>query len=230
MTQDLRHADQSNHYPYCKSQPTKWWHRIDWSQVFLDGLLLIVGIRLAYIYSGQLNQMIESNRISRQNFDMRERPWVGIDSVELVKQEVLGSKEERPKLVWTFFANIKNYGSTPAKDVVVQPDQIEGRNTPLMWDSSRACEIAKARSDAKKDTKVVFPGNTLHEREMGATFALNLSHVVVICIAYHDLSDKPHHTRFIYYGVPVQPPEILQSFPNYDILKSELRLRDTQAD
>jgi hypothetical protein len=55
------------HTQSCHTQtPAKWWHRIDWSQVVLDLLLLLVGIRLAFIYSGQLDAMIRANCINNK--------------------------------------------------------------------------------------------------------------------------------------------------------------------
>src|SRR5579859_1248950 len=52
---------------------------IDWSQVVLDLLLIIIGVKLACIYSGQLSQMIESNRIAVTAMQQSQRPWIGPD-------------------------------------------------------------------------------------------------------------------------------------------------------
>lgn len=77
MSQENTQTTKSYH-DACQDMPMpKWWHRIDWSQVVLDCLLLIVGIKLACIYSGQLDQMIEQTKISRRG----SRPFVGIAGI-----------------------------------------------------------------------------------------------------------------------------------------------------
>jgi hypothetical protein len=77
----------SNHHSGSHQQAPRanWWQRIDWSQVVLDSLLLIVGIWLAHIYSGQLDQMIETNRkterglqISQRQLEQSERAWLKV--------------------------------------------------------------------------------------------------------------------------------------------------------
>jgi len=58
-SQKKNEACDGQEYTHLNSEKPKWWHRIDWSQVVLDTLPLIVGIRLVCIYTGQLNQMIQ---------------------------------------------------------------------------------------------------------------------------------------------------------------------------
>ena len=60
----------------------KWWQRIDWSQAVLDLLLLIVGIKLAFIYSGQLTAMRDSNEINRESLTSVQRAFVSFQHFE----------------------------------------------------------------------------------------------------------------------------------------------------
>jgi len=76
-------------------------------------LLLIIGGYVAKIYSCQLNQMIESNRINRESLESVQRAYVSFDSINLdAAPATLGSEE----LLWVFSAAVENAGTTPALD------------------------------------------------------------------------------------------------------------------
>jgi hypothetical protein len=110
ITQTNNHSSYSQHHPCCKSEPAKWWHRIDWSQVVLDALLLIVGIGLACIYTGQLNQMVESNAINRENMESVQRALVFFNgNLGMVKRG-----EGKKTNMFTLVTPWENTGVTPA--------------------------------------------------------------------------------------------------------------------
>jgi hypothetical protein len=114
---------QKNTHPYnCAQEPqkhppsSKWFHRIDWSQVVLDGLLLIIGIRLACIYSGQLEQMIESNKISRESLESVQRAFVVFSNFS--PQRI---RDRTGTYMWEVPPQFENSGNTPAIRAVSIP-------------------------------------------------------------------------------------------------------------
>lgn len=119
VTQENTKTTKSYHHP-CQNRPTpKWWHRIDWSQVVLDALLLLVGIKLAYIYKGQLTQMIEQTKIARRG----SRPFVGISGIGIsyASQDAKGTLHPRPiatpdSIAMAIDVTVKNFGPLPALD------------------------------------------------------------------------------------------------------------------
>src|SRR5258708_4292902 len=111
VAQESEKLDQSPRQA-CHERPNlKWWHRIDWSQVVLDLLLLIVGIKLAFIYYGQLTQMIESNRISRSAMVISQRAFVSFtDNIAPT-----GGKDTKTrKKAWAVIPHVQNSGNTAA--------------------------------------------------------------------------------------------------------------------
>lgn len=103
------HCDKNSHHSLPKP---KWWHRIDWSQVVLDGVLIIIGIKLAGIYSGQLNQMIESNGINRQALVAVQRAFLTCQDVAPRRIAQMDGNTRRE--TWLFTTPCENSGTTPA--------------------------------------------------------------------------------------------------------------------
>jgi len=123
VTQDKEHSYHGEHHPYCKGEPAKWWHRIDWSQVVLDTLLLAVGIVLACIYSGQLSQMIQANKLGRQSLEDVQRAFVNYaDQKQTRIRQQTGHR-------WQFDLLFDNSGVTPAVATIAHV-QIKERYTP----------------------------------------------------------------------------------------------------
>jgi hypothetical protein len=73
-------SEQCHPYTYQHS-PKPWWKRIDW-KLIVELFVLGVGIKVACIYSGQLNQMIESNKITCETFETAARPYIVIDNIQ----------------------------------------------------------------------------------------------------------------------------------------------------
>jgi hypothetical protein len=112
ITQNASSQEKHNYTNY-HSRPAHWWHRIDWSQVVLDVLLLIIGVKLALIYSGQLNQMIESNKINQSAVVTGQRAFVFVPETKInsAKDAKTGKK------AWLFTPRMENGGNTPALNV-----------------------------------------------------------------------------------------------------------------
>lgn len=108
-------SDRCDEYSYHHTQRPKWWHRIDWSQVILDTLLLIVGIKLACIYSGQLKAMLDSNEISRESLTSVQRAFVSFQHFEYFRLQ----DADHPNVHnWDILADFENNGATSATNVI----------------------------------------------------------------------------------------------------------------
>lgn len=121
LPQEKRKINDCHEYACHHATRAKWWHRIDWSQVILDALLLIVGVKLACIYTGQLNQMIRSNTLLDKSIRLDERAWL---SVEVTSSPALAG---RPLRDIGIFANT---GKTYALNVRACKVVDETRNDP----------------------------------------------------------------------------------------------------
>jgi hypothetical protein len=98
----------SDHHP----KPTPWWKRLP-LQLLVELAVFIVGVRVACIYSGQLKQMIESNKLTEQTMRLDERAWVAVTAVSGTRPEI------RKKI--TYSVHFIDTGKTPASNVIVHP-------------------------------------------------------------------------------------------------------------
>jgi len=166
----------------------------------------------------------EANKIARDSLEAQTRPWIGIPKIELTEQKDTGSVDH-PRLHWTFFINMQNYGHSPAKQVAITTDSMFGHGVP--WQSWDTCKSAEQKSIGNIQTKVVFPTDVPREGEFGADFAISpsapMGKYLIVCIAYQGITGNMHHTKIVYNGVP-EDPEQRNFFP------AKLRIRDVQAD
>jgi hypothetical protein len=93
-----------------KSKPnaTPWWKMV------LEAVAVLVGIYVAFIYSRQLTQMIESNKISRESLTSVQRAFVTFNTVQytrFVNPDANGQQ-------WQFNGELINNGTTPAIQAV----------------------------------------------------------------------------------------------------------------
>lgn len=92
---------------YCKPDQAPLW------KMALEFAAVVVGIVVAIIYGGQLSQMIESNRLTRESYKLDERAWVAVTAVN-------GTRPETDKK-FTYSVHFVNTGKTPARNVVIHP-------------------------------------------------------------------------------------------------------------
>jgi hypothetical protein len=92
---------------HCKPDQTPGW------KMALEFAAVVVGIVVAIIYGGQLSQMIESNRLTRESYKLDERAWVAVTSVNGTGLEA-GKK-------FTYSVHFVDTGKTPARNVVIHP-------------------------------------------------------------------------------------------------------------
>jgi hypothetical protein len=95
------------HCYHCHCEPKPWWKRINW-QLLVELVVFGLGFKVACIYEHQLKAMLEANELTRNNFVVDERAWVGID-FKLVHTV-------NPDGTVRFIANgeLRNTGKTPA--------------------------------------------------------------------------------------------------------------------
>ncbi|HMD85550.1 MAG TPA: hypothetical protein VKO18_12725 [Terriglobia bacterium] len=105
------HCNAYNH----SSQPP-WWKRPEPRHTIIQILLLGVGIYVAKVYSCQLHQMIESNRINREALESVQRAFIGLE-----RFSVGGTGQRFNSKEIDFFTvtdHLENSGTTPAIQVV----------------------------------------------------------------------------------------------------------------
>jgi hypothetical protein len=91
----------------CKPDDTPLWRMI------LEGVVVAVGIYVAFIYSRQLTQMIESNRISREAFLTSQRPFITIGRKDGVLADFLMPDDPHNGAAIVIY--FQNNGHLPAK-------------------------------------------------------------------------------------------------------------------
>ncbi len=82
--------------------------------LIVELLVLIVGVRVACIYSGQLNQMIESNEISRESLTSVQRAFVSFKRFEYFRTQDADHLDVHN---WDVLADFDNNGATSATSV-----------------------------------------------------------------------------------------------------------------
>lgn len=85
--------------------------RINW-QFIVELLVLGVGIRVAFIYSGQLREMIDANTISRESLTSVQRAFIVSRDVQKGRHVIQDSS--KPHAIWVFTMPWENTGTTPA--------------------------------------------------------------------------------------------------------------------
>lgn len=138
-TQGDAGSDKRRDYACQNEIKAKWWHRIDWSQVVLDTLLLVVGIKLACIYSGQLSAMLDSNEINRESLTSVQRAFIVAHDIQPSRNVVRDPIGDRG--IWSLNIPMENTGTTPASitaqafftgSLVSEPNETQFAQKPLI--------------------------------------------------------------------------------------------------
>jgi hypothetical protein len=207
---------------YHHKPPKPFWKDIKaWEFVFVIGTFL-VAIKVACIYSGQLDQMIESNRLTRESLQTSQRPWVGVETVRLVAP--IGFIKAGSGKDITYFVSgsleikIKNYGSSPALSVsdfieIYDPDFSKEPFAPrdpfaqLQKFGESTCALADGNEFTKNNPRMyggsVFPMQVTTYTSHGipgftkSDFQVGQFIQLVGCISYRDQFGKmTHHTHY----------------------------------
>jgi hypothetical protein len=120
---DRQNGSSSKHN--CSYRDAKpFWKRLATYEFILGVSLFVVGVKVARIYSGQLDQMIDSNRISRQSLQISQRPWIKIKHriVRPLSFDFVGAAG--PAATMDVEDTIENVGNGVALNVVVWEDVI----------------------------------------------------------------------------------------------------------
>lgn len=105
LTTNMKPAPKSkNETHHCKPNDTPPW------KTAVEVGTLFIGLFVAYVYYGQLGQMIESNRISHDSLESVQRAFMTF--------RILGVNRRRDKGIIEFKAIWDNSGNTPAIDVL----------------------------------------------------------------------------------------------------------------
>ena len=99
-----------NHNPNDDSSKPPLWKRLEVWKFGGEVIIIIVTLRIACIYSGQLDQMIQSNRISRESLQSVQRAFVAVSPVPEIQTANTGTDQ---LILFNFWMG--NSGVTPTK-------------------------------------------------------------------------------------------------------------------
>jgi len=113
-------------------------------------LVLLVGIRVACIYSRQLDQMIENNRISREALQSVQRAFVSVNPVPEMQTANVGGSQ-----IMMLNFGMENSGVTPAKSTSAHVNWVKSnKGLPLPTDFN----FPDANIDGSQDSTVSVIG------------------------------------------------------------------------
>jgi len=199
---------------YHHAKATPWWKRLSTWQFVAEIAIFMVGVRVACIYKGQLEQMIMTNRISHDALVASQRPWLMNDGTATYTFRISG----KDMATTTFTFNVKNFGPSPALDVgfgiypFIRGDPNGGPERHDLFEDARkqACQSA--------DGIITVSGNSIFPQQVhtygtgGMIEGSMVSKVGAVlfygCIAYRDQFDTKHTTHYTTFCVfgPVKEP------------------------
>jgi hypothetical protein len=103
----------SNH----DSNPPPWWKRLNWNLI-IEILVLIVGLRVAWIYKGQLDQMIEANRLTGNALELSRKMFAASQAAGLECRPEFTANTDRPWVLPRITVVCPNKGKSNASNVV----------------------------------------------------------------------------------------------------------------
>jgi hypothetical protein len=113
--------------PNDNSGQPSWWKRLDTWKFVGEIIIVIVTIRIACIYSGQLDQMIENNRISRESLQSVQRAFISVNPIPEIQTANTGSSQIILFNLW-----MENSGVTPTKKLAAQVNWLKSnKGLPL---------------------------------------------------------------------------------------------------
>jgi hypothetical protein len=144
---------------------------IDIAQIVIGVFVVGLGIFGACIYSGQLEQMKTTNRLTQEALDINSRPWVGIENpanmpIVFRYDWPVVPPLPGPSIMVDLRFNIKNYGSSTARvlDPTIYLDY-HAQNQPQTL-IRQTCQIDKYRT----------PGQVTIQGDVGESCCLPLYH------------------------------------------------------
>jgi hypothetical protein len=100
-------------HPDNDSGPSEWWRRLSAWTFIGEMVLIAITLYIACIYSGQLDQMIESNEINRESLESVQRAFMILNAIPFNRFTRMASSGT-PELIWQFKPNWENAGNTTA--------------------------------------------------------------------------------------------------------------------
>jgi hypothetical protein len=205
------HADADN-----SSQLPSWWRRnLEVLKFVGEMIILVVTICIACIYSGQLHQMIESNKINHSAVFGSQRPWVGfaknafnINAVSIFPDSAKG--HEGQVVVSTGVSiELENFGNSPALHVSPPTFVVkftEKQIPPNDWKTLPCQSAAENISKQELQTYFIMPKSTV--LTTASTMQGTPGNVVDLhnlwlmgCVVYQDSIDwQVHHTVILLYS------------------------------
>jgi hypothetical protein len=221
-------------------QKPPWWERLNWQiiQLIVELLVFAVGVRVAWIYSDQLDAMIKSNCINKQSADaatsaartasdalaeskrsihLDQRAWLQIDPQPPQDDlERFGSSWRTGKII---SIGIRNTGKTPALHIHGHVRFQDIKNTfpnPSYKDnldfSYKDTPRVPVTGQAIVSIPTLHPNGSFSQIVRGGTHT-NEAHVEMFIhgeLRYCDIFKEEHLMRFCLKWVPSSDPKMAQ--------------------
>lgn len=178
----------------CRPDQTPLW------KVILETGAVFVGLYVAVVYSGQLTQMIESNKLSRDSLYALQRPFIISQkpTTETPTYNVINGVQQKTLLKMIEFTyHWENVGNTPAIGIVttvgkvVQPDEITEQEFT-------ATQIDRTAAKSAIGPKATLDSGTLRDDETFLTDNPGVPRFMWGWMVYRDTfpNTKPHVTEW----------------------------------
>jgi hypothetical protein len=134
----------------CKPDSAPLW------KIILEVGAVVVGLYVAWVYHGQLNEMIESNRISRESLESIQRAFVTFKNISYARISLKDDAGPAPgKHYWTFRPVVENSGTTPAIEAMSTSSVNIGKHEPRDSDFEGHTEIGHQIAIGPKATFLI---------------------------------------------------------------------------
>ena len=176
----------------CKPDMTPRWKMV------LETIAVFIGLYVAFVYSGQLSQMIESNKLNRDANQLNRdaiyaqlRPWLGFQH-----SSILGSDHIQ--------SSVKNFGKAVARRLVLRAFWIDERDRGIWTQPGnreeefslgfhKICDEAVNESRMpgvlKEPYRIVFPDEqvALDDVVISNQFNSKPTRFIAVCVAYQGI-------------------------------------------
>lgn len=189
---------------YSNPDPTPLW------KIILEAGAIAVGIIVAWIYYGQLDQMIKSNRIAKDAYQSGQRAYIVYEDM-IHTMDVVTNPRGKDTIVFSIATKWQNTGNTPAVGAisVVAANEQEEEITEQEFVGS-VPEVIVRQPVSAIGPKIPFTSVFMHLPESFAD-SVEKPRYIWGWVLYRDIfpDTKPHVTEFCYRVTKIEKIDII---------------------
>ena len=174
-------------------------------QTVMAFLIFVTTVVIAWIYVGQLNQMTESNRLTREQFRLDQRPYIWLGSNLGSPVLFHDGKNSSDYVAWGPW-HYQNYGKAPADNAVMNQQLLFGND---------ALKQPRVFTGKEKPIAPLPPGkddmsSSISSQKVSATefqHLMDTDNAIVVFgyFSYTDASGKPYRSDFCFAHLRLGP-------------------------